>query len=128
MTRAAAAAVVLIALSSPAPSIDRETLRHLGFYVPENLRYTVVDSALDSLRFTIEKTLREDEKGHLAGISSFVTPDGEIMSWHDFGNLEGPGWAANAVGGAEEIYAFGAFLGRDAWKETARRILDHVLE
>ena len=32
------------------------------------------------------------------------------MGWHDFGSLEGPGWAANAVGGAWEIYAMGGFL------------------
>jgi hypothetical protein len=34
------------------------------------------------------------------------------MGWHDFGNLEGPGWAANAVGGAWEIYTMGGFLRR----------------
>jgi len=32
------------------------------------------------------------------------------MGWHDFGNLEGPGWAANEVGGAWEIYAMGGLL------------------
>ena len=37
------------------------------------------------------------------------------MGWHDFGNLEGPGWAANAVGGAWEIYALGGFLHKTDW-------------
>ncbi len=49
------------------------------------------------------------------------------MGWHDFGNLEGPGWAANAVGGAWEIYTWGEFLGRPEWQTNAVAILDHVL-
>jgi hypothetical protein len=100
------------------------------FYVAENPRYTIVDSAIDSLRFTVEKTLRTDDKGHLVSISSFVNPEGEVMGWHDFGNLEGPGWAANAVGGAYELYAWGRLLrhGEWQWEEKALRILDHVLD
>ncbi len=50
------------------------------------------------------------------------------MGWHDFGNLEGPGWAANAVGGAHEIYRLGRFLDRPEWQAQALQILDHVLE
>ena len=38
------------------------------------------------------------------------------MGWHDFGNLEGPGWAANAVGGAYEIYTMGDFLHKPEWQ------------
>lgn len=98
------------------------------FYVAENPEYTIVDSVLDSLRFTLTKTLQEDDRGHLVSRSSFVDPHGEIMHWHDFGDLEGPGWAANAVGGAYEIYLWGALLGRPEWQQSALRILDHVLE
>ncbi|MGQ9590375.1 MAG: hypothetical protein ACUVYA_08780 [Planctomycetota bacterium] len=98
------------------------------FYLPENPEYTIVQSVLDSIRFTLAKTLRVDEKGHLVSISTFVDPEGEIMDWHDFGNLEGPGWAANAVGGAYEIYALGKLLGKDDWTRKAISILDHVLE
>jgi hypothetical protein len=50
------------------------------------------------------------------------------MGWHDFGNLEGPGWAANAVGGAWEIYTLGSFLENSAWQSDAVAILDHVLD
>jgi len=107
------------ARSSPAPD---------GFYVPENPCYTIVDSMLDSLRFTVEKTLRPCGKGHLASISSFVDPEARIMGWHDFGYLEGPGWAANAVGGAFEIHEAAVFLGRTQWREKALSILDHVLD
>ena len=103
-------------------------LRDRPFYVPENPKYTIVDSALDSIRFTLEKTLRRDERGHLVSISSFVDPDGKVMGWHDFGNLEGPGWAANAVGGAYEIYSLGEFLHKPEWQDKGLAILDHVLD
>jgi hypothetical protein len=98
------------------------------FHVPADSRYSIVDSAIDSLRFTLTKTLRPDDRGHLVSISSFLTPEAEVMGWHDFGNLEGPGWAANAVGGAWEIHTMGSFLGRLEWQTNALRILDHVLD
>jgi hypothetical protein len=98
------------------------------FYRPENPKYTIVDSALDSVRFTLDKTLRPDGRGHLVSNSSFVDSEGRAMDWHDFGNLEGPGWAANAVGGAWEIYALGRFLDRPEWRAKALAVLDHVLE
>jgi hypothetical protein len=88
----------------------------------------VVDSVLDSLRFTQTKTLQQDTRGHLVSISSFVNPEGELMGWHDFGHLEGPGWAANAVGGAWEIFTAGQFLGRSDWQSNGVAILDHVLD
>ena len=98
------------------------------FYVPARADSTIVDSALDSLRFTLGRTLRTNEQGHLVSVSSFVDTNGTPMSWHDFGNLEGPGWAANAVGGAWEIYASGEFFDRPEWRRQALSILDHVLE
>ena len=99
-----------------------------AFYVPANPRYSVVASACDSIRFTLERTVQPDARNHLVSISSFVDPAGRIMGWHDFGNLEGPGWAANAVGGAWEIYTLGRFLEKREWEAKALRILDHVLE
>lgn len=99
-----------------------------SFYVPENTKYTILDSTLDSIGFTLNKTLRRDARGHLVSVSSFVDPEAQIMGWHDFGNLEGPGWAANAVGGAWEIYALGGFLQKREWQTNALAILDHVLE
>jgi len=99
-----------------------------AFYVPENPVYTIVASARDSARFTLGKTLKQGPCKHLTAISSFVNPEGEVMSWHDFGNLEGPGWAANAVGGAWELYRFGSFLGEPDSQNSALSIVDHVLE
>lgn len=99
-----------------------------AFFVPGNPKYTIVHSALDSIRFTLTKTLKTNECGHLVSISSFVDPEANVMGWHDFGNLEGPGWAANAVGGAWEIHRLGTFLRRQDWTNRAVRILDHVLD
>jgi hypothetical protein len=99
-----------------------------AFHLPENPKYTIVDSAIDSIGFTLDKTLRRDERGHLVSISSFVDPEGKVMGWHDFGNLEGPGWAANAVGGAYEIHALGRLLNKPDWQAKALLILDHVLD
>ncbi len=97
------------------------------FYLAADPNYTVADSVQDSIRFTLEKTLQCDSKGQLVSISSFVDPEGRVMGWHDFGNLEGPGWAANAIGGAWEIYNWGKFLGKPQWQSNALAILDHVL-
>ncbi len=76
----------------------------VGFFMPENPDYSILDSARDSVRFA-EWTL-VPFRGKLCSKSSFIDKDGNIMDWHDFGNLEGPGWAANTVGGAYELYMF----------------------
>ncbi|HSW00341.1 MAG TPA: hypothetical protein VLI39_09230 [Sedimentisphaerales bacterium] len=94
--------------------------RQNAFFLPEDPNYTILDSARDSVRFTVERTFVE-YKGNLCSKSSFVDKDGNIMGWHDFGNLEGPGWAANAVGGAYELYAFGLYDRNPALQEKALR-------
>ncbi len=97
-----------------------------SFYLPENPSYTIFDSVLDSVRFA-EYTL-VPYKGHLCSKSSFVDQKGNVMGWHDFGNLEGPGWAANAVGGAYEIYLFARHIRDPSLEKKAISLLDHVLE
>jgi len=97
-----------------------------SFYLPENPSYTILDSVRDSVRFA-EMTLVPYE-GKLCCKSSFVDQDANIMGWHDFGNLEGPGWAANAVGGAYEIYMFAKHNRDPALAKKAISLLDHVLE
>jgi len=96
--------LLILLLSCVASSLAADFHNDRAFYVAADPGYTIVDSVLDSLRFALNKTLKADSRGHLVSISSFVNPQGEVMGWHDFGNLEGPGWAANAVGGAWEIY------------------------
>jgi hypothetical protein len=104
-----------------------EAARQTGFYVPENPKYTIFDSSADSLRFTLTRCM-STYKGHACSTSSFVDPDGRIMDWHDFGPLEGPGWASNAVGGAYELIRFARFSNNLQMERTAISILDHVLE
>ncbi|MGC8779268.1 MAG: hypothetical protein ACP5UQ_00195, partial [Anaerolineae bacterium] len=69
----------------------------------------------------------EPFNGHLRARSSFVGPDGEIMHWHEFGDLEGPGWAANAVGGAQLLWRWGRYIGDQQVQAAALALLDHVL-
>jgi len=108
--------------------LDYLKLEEVGasFYLPENPSYTILDSARDSVRFA-EGTLVPFD-GKLACKSSFVDQAGEIMHWHDFGDLEGPGWAANAVGGAYELYCFAKYAEDESLAEKALLLLDHVLE
>jgi len=96
------------------------------FFLPEDSSYTILDSARDSVRFA-EWTL-VPFGSRLCSKSSFIDPNGNIMGWHDFGNLEGPGWAANAAGGAYELYMFGKYTNDAALKHKAILLLDHVLE
>jgi len=119
---------LLVVLPSALESARAAELASRGFYVPADPNYTIVQSVVDSEQFTLTRTLKRDDKGHLVSISSFVDPEGKVMGWHDFGNLEGPGWAANAVGGAWEIYTVGGVLHRPEWQSNALAILDHVLE
>ena len=96
------------------------------FYLPENPAYTILDSLHDSVRFA--RHCLTDYRGHRCATSSFVDPDGAPMLWHDFGPLEGPGWAANAVGGAFELHWYARVMSRPDVRQDALGILDHVLE
>ena len=98
----------------------------VGFFMPEDPDYSILDSARDSVRFA-EWTL-VPFRGKLCSKSSFIDKDGNIMGWHDFGNLEGPGWAANAAGGAYELYMFARHNKDPALAHKAILLLDHVLE
>jgi hypothetical protein len=57
-----------------------------------------------------------------------VDPDARIQAWHDFGPLEGPGWAANALGGAAQLYAWGRFDSCHLLQHVALGLVDHVIE
>jgi len=89
--------------------------------------YTILDSMRDSVRFAVEQTL-VPYKNRLCCKSSFVTDSARIMHWHEFGDIEGPGWAANAVGGAHEIHCYANFARDDDMARKALLLLDHVLE
>jgi hypothetical protein len=97
------------------------------FYVAENPSYTILHSARDSVRFVLERCLTQHQ-GRWCAKGSFVDADGEVMGWHDFGHLEGPGWAANAVGGAVELYRWGRIANDPRAQEVALSLCDHVQE
>jgi len=108
-------------------SCDTETPMPVSrFYLPENPHYTILDSLHDSVCFA--RHCLVPHRGHLCAVSTFVDPAGTPMTWHDFGVLEGPGWAANAVGGAFELYQYGRIMGESAVQREALALLDHVLE
>jgi hypothetical protein len=96
------------------------------FYLPENPQYTILDSLHDSVRFA--RRCLVDYRGHLAQEATFVDPSGETMLWHDFGVLEGPGWASNAIGGARNLYLYGRTMGKPEVMQDGLRVLDHVLD
>lgn len=99
----------------------------MKFYLPENLHYTIFQSMADSVNFTVNRTLTS-YKGHRCSKSSFVDVEGKKQAWHSFGDLEGPGWAANAVGGSYEIFSYAKFINNRHLKEIALSVLDHILE
>lgn len=98
-----------------------------NFYLPEDPEYTILDSVRDSVRFA-HRCLTPTETGRWRATSSFVDPEGQAMHWHDFGDLEGPGWAANAVGAAAHLYAWGEFDHCHLLRHVALGLLDHVLD
>jgi hypothetical protein len=98
-----------------------------AFYLPENPDYTIVDSARDSVRFVLDRSLTA-HNGNVCAKGTFLDPNGDVMGWHDFGNLEGPGWAANTVGGAWELYRWGCLTRSVQAQTVALSLVDHVLD
>ena len=86
----------------------------------------LIESARASVRFALR--CLEPYRGRLRPISSFVTPQAEVMHWHNFGDLIGPGWAANALGGANLLYRWGGYVGDSTIQSQALALLDYLLE
>ncbi len=97
------------------------------FYVPENPAYAIVASMRGAVHFVVNYTL-EEFRGNLRCKSTFVDYLGRPQTWHPFGCVEGVGWAANAVGGAWELYRYGQYTRDDRIKDTALSILRHCLD
>jgi hypothetical protein len=91
-----------------------------------NLNKILFASATASVNFAL--ACLEPYRNHLRLRSSFVNPQGLPMHWHEFGDLEGPGWAANTVGGAYLLYRWGRYTGETLLQEKALGLLDHILE
>ena len=126
-------AITLLLLSTLACNDNQQ--KHLDkkprpTLLTENDKSVILKSVDLSVRFTTERTLIP-YNGNLCCKSSFVDMNGNLpdgLDWHPFVTLEGPGWAANAVGGAFEIYSYGKHINDATLVEKALLILDHVLE
>lgn len=86
----------------------------------------VLGSSRDSVRFALS-CLEAAPHGGLEAVSTFVDPDGVPQLWHDFGPLVGPGWAANALGGARILADWAAFAGDAKVGEAAAGLVEGVL-
>ena len=65
--------------------------------------------------------------GGRRAISSFVDYEGKPMLWHDFGPLEGPGWASNSLGGAYELFLFSRYIKNGEFEREALDLLNHTI-
>lgn len=65
--------------------------------------------------------------GGRRAISSFVDIEGKPVLWHDFAPLEGPGWAANSLGGAYELLLFSRYLKDTVMERDALGLFHHSL-
>jgi hypothetical protein len=86
---------------------------------------TLRESAEQSIRFALHCLTPCD--GHLRATSTFVNPQGEPQMWHDFGPLEGPGWAANSLGGASVLLRYGKAFGREDCIRAGNALIAHTL-
>ena len=82
-------------------------------------------SASSSVRFA--QLCLEPYRDQMRATSSFVTQSREIAHWHEFGDLEGPGWSANAIGGAHLLHQWGQYCSDDVLVSNAKSLLKHVL-
>lgn len=97
-----------------------------GFYLPADPGFSIVDSMAASVRFTVDRCLVAQGEG-LRANSTFVDPNGEPALWHEFGAVEGVGWAANAAGGAVELIRYGRFAGDREIEQKGIKVLHHAV-
>jgi hypothetical protein len=96
-----------------------------AFYLPENPDYTVVASALDTVRFLFTVSER-DEYGALLCRSIDATPDAQLARYR--GRLmEGVGYCADSIFGAHLLVRLGRVARRPEFEAAGLSYLDHVL-
>jgi hypothetical protein len=96
-----------------------------AFYLPEDADYTIIDSALDSVRF-LRHISRHDDDGLLFCPSVDAVPSGEIVRYR--GRLmEGTGYCADTVFGSRMLIRAGRALQRPELEVMGFSYLDHVL-
>jgi hypothetical protein len=97
-----------------------------AFYLPENPEYTVVQSALDAMRF-LRHVSEPDEAGHLLCRSIDATPDGRLARYRGR-FMEGVGYCADSIFGAHLMVRFGRVVQRPEFEAMGFSYLDHALE
>jgi hypothetical protein len=96
-----------------------------AFYLPEDAEYTIVDSALDSVRF-LRRISRSDDDGLLFCPSVDAVASGEVVRYR--GRLmEGTGYCADTVFGSRMLIRAGRALQRPELESMGFSYLDHVL-
>ena len=95
-----------------------------AFYLPEDPDYTIVDSALDSVRF-VRAVSEPDPDGKLHCRSVDADPDGLVPYRGRY--MEGVGYCADSVFGAHYMVRFGRAVGRTELEAMGWSFLDHAL-
>jgi hypothetical protein len=96
-----------------------------GFFVPENSGYTIVDSALDSMRFMLHVSSR-DQDGRLYCRSVDADANGELVPYRGR-YMDGVGYCADSIFGAHVFIRMGRALLRPELEEAGFSYLDHAL-
>ena len=95
-----------------------------AFYLPEDPDYTIVDSALDSIRF-VRAMSEPDSDGKLYCRSVDASPDGLVRYRDRF--MEGVGYCADSVFGAHYLVRFGRATSSAELEAMGWSVLDHAL-
>ena len=95
-----------------------------AFYLPEDPDYTIVDSALDSIRF-VRAMSEPDPDGKLYCRSVDASPDGLVRYRDRF--MEGVGYCADSVFGAHYLVRFGRATSSAELEAMGWSVLDHAL-
>jgi hypothetical protein len=96
-----------------------------AFYLPEDPDYTIVASALDSIRF-VRHISDHDPDGKLVCASVDAAPDGGLVRYR--GRLmEGTGYCADSVFGSRQLIRAGRALGCPQLEQMGWSYLEHVL-
>ena len=95
-----------------------------AFYLPEDPDYTIVDSALDSIRF-LRAVSEPDNYGDLFCRSVDATPEGLEPYRGRF--MEGVGYCADSVFGGHYLVRFGRAVKRPELEAMGWSYLDHTL-
>ena len=96
-----------------------------AFYLPENAEYTVVQSALDAVRF-LRHVSETDDAGHLMCRSIDATPDGQLARYRGR-FMEGVGYCADSIFGAHLLVRLGRVTRRPEFEAMGFSYLDHAL-